>query len=99
MIRGQALAKSCLAMTLAAILPGMVAQIRRPSKQGLLVAMAQSSLSFYLFSYQVWSGVLAGRYTHLTLNESGLAPLVYRNILGSRHRMFDVPAMQPVMWP
>ncbi|KAK9833048.1 hypothetical protein WJX74_005586 [Apatococcus lobatus] len=49
----QVLAKACLVTTLAAILPGLVAQIRRPSKQGLLLAMAQSSLSFFLFSYQV----------------------------------------------
>ncbi|KAK9860459.1 hypothetical protein WJX84_007901 [Apatococcus fuscideae] len=49
----QALAKACLVTTLAAILPGMLSQVRRPSRQGLLLAMAQSSLSFFLFSYQV----------------------------------------------
>ena len=52
----QALAKACLAATLAAISPGMISQIRRPTKQGLLLAMAQSSLSFFLFSYQARHG-------------------------------------------
>ncbi|KAK9135766.1 hypothetical protein Syun_015096 [Stephania yunnanensis] len=40
-------------MTLLSILPSIIQQIRSPSRQGFLFAMLNSSLSFYLFSFQV----------------------------------------------
>lgn len=39
--------------TLLTVLPAMVQQIRSPSRKGLLLCMASSSFSFFLFSYQV----------------------------------------------
>ena len=49
----QALVRMCAGASLAAALPSMLHQIRAPSPQGLLLGMANSSLSFFLFSYQV----------------------------------------------
>ena len=43
----------CTAATLLAAAPSMVHQVLRPSRQGLLLAMANSSLAFFLFSFQV----------------------------------------------
>ncbi|XP_058180507.1 probable dolichyl pyrophosphate Man9GlcNAc2 alpha-1,3-glucosyltransferase isoform X1 [Rhododendron vialii] len=42
-----------LGATVSASLPSMVPQIWAPSKQGFLYGLLNSSLSFYLFSYQV----------------------------------------------
>lgn len=39
--------------TISACLPSMIQQIRAPSNQGFLYGLLNSSLSFYLFSYQV----------------------------------------------
>jgi hypothetical protein len=47
------LIRSCAGLTLAGALPSMVQQIRRPSSQGLLLAMANSGFSFFMFAYQV----------------------------------------------
>ena len=43
----------CGGASLAATLPSMVHQLRAPSPKGLLLGMANSSLAFFLFSYQV----------------------------------------------
>lgn len=49
----QALVKACIGLTLVTITPSMVSQIMRPSRRGFLLAMAVSSLSFFMFSYHV----------------------------------------------
>ncbi|KAL3139491.1 hypothetical protein ABBQ38_003815 [Trebouxia sp. C0009 RCD-2024] len=49
----QALVKLCAGASLAAALPSMLYQMRAPSAKGLLLGMANSSLAFFLFSYQV----------------------------------------------
>ena len=41
--------------TVAAAAPSMVHQMLRPSRQGLLYALANSAFAFYLFSFQVYS--------------------------------------------
>jgi alpha-1,3-glucosyltransferase len=43
----------CAVTTLAAMAPAMAQQMRRPSQKGLLLCMASSAFSFFLFSYQV----------------------------------------------
>ena len=45
--------RACTAATLLAALPSMVHQMLRPSRQGLLLAMANSAFAFFLFSFQV----------------------------------------------
>jgi alpha-1,3-glucosyltransferase len=55
------LVRLCAAATLAAALPAGVQQVRAPSRRGFLYALLNTSLAFYLFSYQVrditrWSG-------------------------------------------
>ncbi|MCL7025941.1 hypothetical protein MKW94_012525 [Papaver nudicaule] len=42
-----------LTATLLGVLPSMIQQIKAPSDQGFLYALLNSSLSFYLFSFQV----------------------------------------------
>lgn len=49
----QALVRACTAATLAALTPSCMHQIRSPSRLGLLYCMLNSSLAFFLFSYQV----------------------------------------------
>ncbi len=51
------LMKLAAGMTVVAATPAMVQQIINPSPRGLLLAMANSALAFYMFSYQVrdWS--------------------------------------------
>lgn len=49
----QALVKLCAGASFAAALPSMLYQMRAPSPKGLLLGMANSSLAFFLFSYQV----------------------------------------------
>ena len=43
-----------LCATIASFLPSMVQQIKSPSNHGFLLALLNSSFSFYLFSYQGW---------------------------------------------
>mmetsp|Transcript_63296 Transcript_63296/g.200189 ORF Transcript_63296/g.200189 Transcript_63296/m.200189 type:complete len:521 (+) Transcript_63296:181-1743(+) len=47
------LTKMCLGTTLSACLPSMVHQMVSPSRDGLLMGMLNSSLAFFLFSFQV----------------------------------------------
>jgi alpha-1,3-glucosyltransferase len=47
------LMRLCLGATVAAALPSMYMQIRRPSRRGLLYTLACSAFAFFLFSYQV----------------------------------------------
>ena len=47
------LARAAAALTLAAAAPSALHQALRPSRRGMLYAMACSSLAFFLFSYQV----------------------------------------------
>lgn len=49
----QALVRLCAACTLVSAAPALLQQVRRPSPKGLLMCMASSAFSFYLFSYQV----------------------------------------------
>lgn len=49
----QFLKKISLGATIVTFLPSMVQQIWAPSKQGFLYGLLNSSLAFYLFSYQV----------------------------------------------
>lgn len=51
------LVRVCAAFTLAAAAPSMAQQIRAPSPQGLLLAMANSAFAFYMFGYQVRRGM------------------------------------------
>ncbi len=43
----------CAGATLFTALPAMLQEIRRPSKKGLLLCMANSAMVFFMFSYQV----------------------------------------------
>lgn len=43
----------CAGITVLAALPSMVQQMRDPSPRGLLLGMANSSLAFFMFSFQV----------------------------------------------
>ena len=45
-------ARLALAATLTAMLPSMWQQVHRPSHHGFLLAMLNSSLAFFLFSFQ-----------------------------------------------
>ena len=49
----QVLVRACMGMTLASAAPALLQQLRRPSPRGLLLCMASSAFSFFLFSYQV----------------------------------------------
>jgi alpha-1,3-glucosyltransferase len=49
----QELVQLCMGATLLTVLPAMAQQIRSPSRKGLLLCMASSAFSFFLFSYQV----------------------------------------------
>ncbi len=49
----QELVRLCAGATLLTLLPAVVQQIRSPSEKGLLLCMASSAFSFFLFSYQV----------------------------------------------
>ena len=48
------LVRACTAATLLALTPSCTHQIMRPSRLGLLYCMLNSSLAFFLFSYQVF---------------------------------------------
>ena len=57
--------------TVAAASPSMVHQMLRPSRQGLLYALANSAFAFYLFSFQVCSSPMvcpSHRQTIMLLN-------------------------------
>ena len=43
----------CAGITVLAALSSMVQQMRDPSPRGLLLGMANSSLAFFMFSFQV----------------------------------------------
>lgn len=62
-----------LAATVLASLPSMVQQILSPSNEGFLYGLLNSSMAFYLFSFQ---GIY--RYTHFIFN---LHNLLVSNIL------------------
>jgi alpha-1,3-glucosyltransferase len=47
------LVRACTALTLTALMPSCMHQILKPSRLGLLYCMLNSSLAFFLFSYQV----------------------------------------------
>ncbi|KAK9824694.1 hypothetical protein WJX72_012449 [[Myrmecia] bisecta] len=49
----EALVRVCAVTTLVAASPAMLQQLRCPSPRGLLICMANSSLAFFLFAYQV----------------------------------------------
>ena len=49
----QALVRMCACATLLAALPACAHQIRRPSRRGFLYCLLNTSLSFFLFAYQV----------------------------------------------
>lgn len=56
-----ALVRACTLATLAALLPAALQQVLRPSPKGFLFCLLNSSMAFYLFSYQVrfsWLGLL-----------------------------------------
>lgn len=53
-----ALARLCAAATVCALLPACLHQIARPSRRGFLYTLVISSLSFFLFSYQVRTAAL-----------------------------------------
>ena len=46
------LARLAVVATLTAFIPSVIQQIKAPSYHGFLLAMFNSSLAFYLFSYQ-----------------------------------------------
>eukprot|EP00963_Diacronema_lutheri_P005806 scaffold461_cov321-Pavlova_lutheri.AAC.24 len=50
---GRELRSFCFLATFLAMLPSCLHQLWRPSKKGLLYAMANTSFSFYMFSFQV----------------------------------------------
>jgi hypothetical protein len=56
-VADQVLVRACAGLTLLAALPSMVQQIRQPSSDGLLLAMANSAFAFFMFAYQVGAGV------------------------------------------
>ncbi|RMZ52404.1 hypothetical protein APUTEX25_000679, partial [Auxenochlorella protothecoides] len=47
------LLRLCAAGTLAAVLPAMACQLRRPTRRAFLLGLANSSLAFFLLAYQV----------------------------------------------
>ncbi len=49
----QALVRMCATGTLASAAPALLRQMRAPTPKGLLLCMASSAFSFYLFAYQV----------------------------------------------
>lgn len=51
-----ALARLALVVTVAAATPPMVHQILRPSKEGLLLALLNSSFAFFFFAFQGQGG-------------------------------------------
>lgn len=53
-----ALIPACAGLTVLFALPSMVQQIRAPSERGLLLAMANSAFSFFMFGYHVSLGWL-----------------------------------------
>ncbi|KAK2078822.1 hypothetical protein QBZ16_003662 [Prototheca wickerhamii] len=61
----------CALCTLAAFLPALCCTLARPSRRALLLALANASLAFFLFSYQVHE-------------KSVLVPLVALGTLGDR---------------
>lgn len=46
------LVRACSCTTLLVFLPSVVSQVVRPSQRGMLLCMANSAMSFFLFSYQ-----------------------------------------------
>lgn len=49
----ETLVRLCTFVTLAAALPAGVQQVRAPSRRGFLYCLLNTSLAFFLFSYQV----------------------------------------------
>lgn len=62
------LVHACTAATLAALLPSCLHQILRPSRRGFLYCMLNSSLAFFLFSYQVCCVLLFVRNMEFSVN-------------------------------
>jgi hypothetical protein len=52
--------RMCMAAVVLASLPAMVQQVLRPSRRGLLYALANSAFAFFMFSYQVGRRVCEG---------------------------------------
>ena len=53
LVQPQMLFRLCTGATLAAFLPSMIAEIKRPSSTGFLLCLSNTAMAFFMFSFQV----------------------------------------------
>jgi alpha-1,3-glucosyltransferase len=86
LVQPQVMFRLCTGATLAAFLPSMIAEIAKPSTTGFLLCLANTAMSFFMFSFQVHE-------------KSILIPLLPLTMLSSLSSSFSLKGVGGVLGP